>query len=57
MRWLYRIFRLYRCPHKYKTYDTEPIYYDDKQRAKGMYSQIMNYQECTRCGNRKSTRA
>lgn len=51
---IYRILRLFKCPHKYNTYDTEPIFSTEKQRLKGRYSAIMNYQECVRCGNRRS---
>ena len=53
MRWLYKIFRLFKCPHKYITYDREPYYWDEEGRRQGRYGSIVNYQECVRCGNRR----
>jgi hypothetical protein len=59
MKWLYRIFRLFRCPHKWQDKEihkcTTSIWHEGKKVGEVESGTIVD-QHCPRCGNWQQTR-
>jgi len=53
MKYLYLIFRLFKCPHKWQRYSEVNIWEDGKD----MPSNRIFVTKCARCGNIKKTKA
>lgn len=52
-KYLYLIFRLFKCPHKWKTIEVELVFEDYKEREDGFYLYKIAYCSCTKCGKLK----
>ena len=53
MKYLYLIFRLFKCPHKWQPYNTVNMWED----GKNMPSNKIFVFKCSKCGNIKKTKA
>lgn len=52
MKYLYLLFRLFKCPHTWKTLAIKPVQ-DSDQQENNLYAYKIVYCECIKCGKPK----
>lgn len=54
MKWLYRIFRLFICPHRFSNIDKQKIFTNIDRLGKWEETGMLYTQQCKYCGKLKS---